>query len=447
MREERVMEGLEKNHKRKIFWAIGGIVALVLFFVVADMVVGINHAGNRTVIQYPSGTLVVKFSPGIYFQWFGSTTEYRDIVTYDFDKEGKDAAGVVHQKEGDQTSLRQNGIPVRYQDGGTGTIFGKARFSLPNDELTMVALHKAFRSHDGVSHKLIKPIAEESANLTAGLMTSEEAYTEKRGTFIEWSREQVQSGRYRTKLEQRYDQEEITGRRLLRNVPVIDYGPDGRPQHLDNDLKIYGISVTGYQITDWGFEPKTLEQIATKREATMGIITAKANADRAQQDAITSEAQGKKNVTVAKYEKEVDKERAVVDARREAEVAVIAAQREVDVAEKQKLEAEQKKLAAVQYKQEQILRGEGDAERKRLVIEADGALEQKLATYTVVMGKFAEEFSKQKWVPEVSMGGGGSSGENRGNEAANLIGLLTAKTLRDLGLDMSVPQGATTKRR
>lgn len=414
-----------------------GVILLAVTLTLGFCTAGINDAGHRTVIQYPTGTLVVKFTPGIYMQWFGSTTVYKDLVTFDFDKEDKEAR--------DSTSIDQAGIAVRYQDGGTGTIYGQARFSLPNDEPTMLELHKAFRSHDGVSHKLVRPIVEESANLTAGLMTSEEAYTEKRGTFIEWSRAQVQSGRYRTKLEQRQDQEEGTGRRVVRNVPVIDYGKDGLPQHLDNDLKTYGINVTGYQITDWNFEQKTLDQISAKREATMGIITAKANADRAKQDAITAEEQGKKNVTVAKYEKEVEKEKAVVDARREAEVAVIAAQRQVDVAEKTKREAEQKKLAAVEYKQEQVLRGEGDASYKRLVIEADGALAQKLTTYEAVMTRFAEAVGKQKWVPDVQMGGG--KGDGSGNEAANLISLFTAKVLKDLGLDMSVPDGGSGQKK
>ncbi len=57
------------------------------------------------------------------------------------------------------------------------------------------------------------------------------------------------------------------------------------------------------------------------------------------------------------------KEQAIVDAQRAKEVAVIAAEQRVEVARQQQLEAEQKKLAALEYKQEQILRGEGDGER------------------------------------------------------------------------------------
>ena len=89
----------------------------------------------------------------------------------------------------------------------------------------------------------------------------------------------------------------------------------------------------------------------------MAIITAKANAERARQDAITAEEQGKAAVMKAKYEKEVEKERAIVDAQKMKQVAVISAAQKVDVAEQTKLEAEQKKLAANEYKQEQVLRG------------------------------------------------------------------------------------------
>jgi hypothetical protein len=126
-----------------------------------------------------------------------------------------------------------------------------------------------------------------------------------------------------------------------------------------------------------------------------------------------------------------------VDAERAKEVAVIAAEKAVEVARQQKLEAEQKKLAAVEYKQEQIFRGEGDGAYKRLVIEADGALAQKLATYERVMGRFASAVEKQKWVPEVQMGGEGGSG---GANAMTLIELMGVKAAKDLALDMSIKE-------
>ena len=400
---------------------------IVLGLIIIPLLIGINDAGHRTIIQYPTGTLVVKFQPGLYAQWFGTATVYNDVITFDFDK----------TKAKGEASLDQPGIPVRYQDGGTGSIFGKARFTLPGDEDTMLKLHKAFRSNQGVSYKLIKTVTEESQNLTAGLMTSEEAYAEKRGTFTEWSRDQLMHGKYRTKLMQIADTDDATGKRVIRNVPVVDYGDNGQPKRLESDLKTYGVTLSGYQITDWGFEDKTLAQISAKREATMAIITAKANAERAKQEAITAEEQGKKNVMEARYEKEVEKQKAVVDAEKAKEVAIIRAAQRVAVAAQQKLEAEQKKLAAAEYKQEQQLRGEGDAAYKRLVMEADGALAQKLATYEAVNARYAGAIEKQKWVPEVQMGGDGANG---GNSAQMLLDLFMTKTARDLSLDMGIKQ-------
>jgi hypothetical protein len=397
---------------------VGALVVLFMAF-------GINDAGDRTVVQYPTGTLYVKFTPGIYPQWFGNAETYNDVVTFDYDKEDTDVG----------SSINQIGISVRYQDGGTGTVYGKARFSLPGDEETMLHLHKAFRSNRGVSQKLIKSVTEEGMNLTAGLMSSEEAYAEKRSIFTQWSSQQISNGKFQTRLERVNTVDEGTGKTVTKNVPVISYGENGLPVHLDSDLTDYGIDVNGFQITDWDFEPKTLQQIATKREATMAIITAIANAERAKQDAITSEEQGKANVMTAKYQKEVVKEQAVVDAQREKEVAVISAEKNVEVARQQKLEAEQKKLAAVEYKQEQILRGEGDGAYKRLVIEADGALAQKLATYEKVMGRFASAIEKQKWVPEVQMGDSGNDG---GSNAMTLIEMMSVKAAKDLSLDLRV---------
>lgn len=406
--------------KPAIYLVIG-----ILLLAMINLNVGINDAGERTVIQYPWGTLVVKFTPGIYFKFFGSTQVYRDVITFDFDK----------QNAHGEASLDYSGINVRYQDGGTGKVFGKARFALPNDETTMIKLHKDFRSNDAVSYKLIKVLVEESMNLTAGLMSSEESYAEKRGIFTQWAEEQIAAGKFFTELKSVTEKQEATNERIVRNVPVIKLDANGLPLHHHSDFKAYGITVSGFQITDWDFEQKTLEQISRKREATMGIITAKADAERARQEALTAEEQGKKNVMVDKYTKEQEKIQAVVDAEKEKEVAVTKAKQNVLVAEQEKLEAEQKRLAAIEYKQEQILRGEGDAEYKRLVMSADGALTAKLEAWQAVHIRYAEAIEKQKWVPEIQMG---QSGQNGGSAATDLIEMLKARTAKELNLDMSV---------
>jgi hypothetical protein len=366
---------------------------------------------------------------------FGSETKYQDVITYDFER----------ATNASDPTVDVEGIGVRYQDGGLGSIHGIVRFDLPDDEESMLRIHREFRSNEGLANKLLRNVTDEAMNLTAGLMTSEDAYAVDRGTFADWSRQQVQAGKFKTTIKEVVEMDELTGRRVNKSVPEIAFGDDGNPIQYAADLKRYGINVSGFQITDWNFEPKTLEQITEKREATMAIITARANAERAQQDAITAEEKGKANVMKAKYEKEEEKIRAVVDAEKAKEVAVIAAVQQVDVAEQQKLQAEQKKLAAAEYKQEQILRGEGDAAYKELVLEADGALAQKIEAWVEVNQAYAREIGKQRWVPDVQMGA--NEGQGGGTAATELVDLLTVKTAKDLQLDLTMPAGKSTSKK
>ncbi len=160
----------------------------------------------------------------------------------------------------------------------------------------------------------------------------------------------------------------------------------------------------------------------------MAVATAAAQAKKAEQDAKTMEAQGKARVTKAKYEEEELKIKAVVQAQRDKEVAETQARKLLEVA---KLE----KQAAEFQKQRDILQGQGEAEKKRLIIQADGALKEKLAAYTSVMAKFADAYSKRK-VPTLVMGGSG-----RGDTDTQSIDFQSAMQLlvaKQLGLDLGI---------
>ena len=93
------------------------------------------------------------------------------------------------------------------------------------------------------------------------------------------------------------------------------------------------------------------------------------------------------------------------------------------------------KDAAAFTKQKDILLGEGEAARKRLVMQADGALKQKLDAYVKVQGLYAAEIGTQRWVPNVVIGATGSS---TGGGAQTLIDMFTAKAAQDLSLDLSM---------
>ncbi len=413
---------LNTQEKKMAVWVGLPVGLMITLIILAFLTAGINDAGKRTVVQWPNGKLFTKFEPGVYFKFFGTSTEYNDVITFDFD--ATVAPGNV--------TLDRPGIPVRFQMGGKGTMFGKARFALPNDEPNMLKLHKETRSNKAVAEKIILPVTESTLDKTAGLFNSEEVYATKRAIVEDYAKMQIMKGKFLTEVKVTTTTDPVTGKSVEKEVPV-PLMKDGKFQHDISDLKRFGITLVGFNLNDPGFEPDTQTQIANKRQIAMNINIAKTKAEEAKQNTITEEESGKARVMTAKYKEEELKIQQVVQAQRIAEVAVLKAKQLVDVAAQSKLQAVQAKLEAAEYKQEQILRGEGDAAYKKKVMQADGALAQKLDAYVKVNARYAQEFGKQKWVPEVQMGP--SEG---GNSAAGLIELLTTKTAMDLGLNKTI---------
>lgn len=426
----------EENKKSVIpLGKISFAVIVLVLITICLATFGINDNGYRTVVQWPNGKTFVRFDAGLYFDWFGKSTEYPDVLTYEFD---------------DKSAEVDAGVSVRYQDGGTGSIYGVARFTLPITEEEMLIVHRSFRTEQGVRDKLITPVIKESLNLTAGLMTSEEAYAEKRNEYLEWSADQIGSGKYLTNLEPRTQVVEpaelgVNGEVIraevtrVQNIPVIRVDANGQPMRGVSPFIEYSVLVSGFQLVDWTFEQRTLAQINEKREANMAIITSQANSARANQERLQAIAEGERNVATAEYAQEVLKAEAVVVAQRESEVAAINAARQVEVNRQNYLAQVQDVLAAGQEAEAIELRSSAEAEAREKLINADGALAQKLATYERVNATYAQEFGKQKWIPELIMGGGDGSGDT--NSASDMINLLSVRTAQQLQLDMSMSTG------
>jgi regulator of protease activity HflC (stomatin/prohibitin superfamily) len=393
----------------------GGFAFLFMLFGFGQLV-ETNQAGFVKILQVPiSGTMKVYAQPGMFFQNFGNVWEYQIAGTYRFSADQTD------------DSTTSPPVSVRFSDAGVAAISGNVRFDLPASEQGILNIHQKFRSYEHVAESLIKPAVSEALILTASLMTAEESYSGRRAEYAQLAWDQVLNGVYLTEWERTDVIDPVTKERTTGRVVRIKRDADGNPLRKPNPLKEYGITVSQFLLDkDIAYEEGVLEQIKTQRDAMMKTVTARADATKAEQDRITAEAQGRANVMKAQYEAEVEKATAVVNAQREKEVAETNAARELEVA---KLAKE----AAEQTKQQQILLGQGESERRRLVLAADGALERKLATYEKVQANWADAFAKRQ-VP-TTVFGGGTGGAGSDSDVQALLQLLTVKTAQDLTLD------------
>ena len=295
-----------------------------------------------------------------------------------------------------------------------------------------------FRSINSVLEQLVYPHLGRVLRLTGNLMSAKESFDEKRADFDSMAFDQLLNGVYKTVTSSKQITDPLTDKKTTKNFKEILLDENGNFLREGNPMEGTGISFDAFRITAVKYPQVVESQIEAQRKAIMEVETARANAKKAEQDAKTIEMKGKADVMQSKYEKEQEKVKAIVEAQQQKEVAELHAAKELAVAKLMK-------MAAKEEKERQILLGQGESERKKLVMNADGALAQKLEAWKEVNSYYAQAMKdyKGQWVPNVVMSGG-QNGQNL-NAAQSLLDLFMVKTARDLSLDMSVPSGKTTK--
>lgn len=411
-----------------------GVIAIAVLMASGKLVESIE-ADEYVVIQSPvEGRLDWYTKPGLVWQGFGDPTEYKIRSIYNFG---------------------ERGYEVRFKDGGHGNIIGSIQYELPSDTEKLNAIHRRYKGQERVSKELVQTATNAALYLVGTLMTSRESYDEKRNDLIHYVTDQVQNGIYRTRQKREWIKDPVTNETKEVIAAEIIMDKDGSPERQEiSPLKVYGVKVSNFAINRLPYDPVVEKQIQQQQQITMDVQTSIAELKKAEQRALTVEQQGRANATETKWQQEAIKAREVTKAEQEKAVAttnadrdrIVAltnADRDRKVAETQAAQrlavADFDRQAAEQTKLQQILLGEGESQRKRLVLEADNALEQKLAAYVTVTPKIFEALRGTAFVPSVMMSGNG--GTTAHTTALPLIDLLTAKTAKDLALDLGIAPG------
>lgn len=164
----------------------------------------------------------------------------------------------------------------------------------------------------------------------------------------------------------------------------------------------------------------------------MAVQQAMVNAKKAEQDAITVAKQGEAEAAKAKWAQEVLKATAVTAAEQEKEVATVSATQKKEVAA---LDLDTAKLSA----QRTMALAKAEADAKKLQLEANNALEQRLGAWVEINKAWASAAAAQRPTPDVVFGSN-SGGAHVGTNAFQLMDLWTVKAARDLGVNPSPKQ-------
>ncbi|MCG8452391.1 MAG: hypothetical protein MI717_04320 [Spirochaetales bacterium] len=337
------MDGKKVNPK-KIFIIIIVAIAILALVLTSTSIFENVSAGEIHLKQAAlSGQISVRTDPGVYFQWFGQITKY-EVAT-----ETYLSNDVLDGGKGADT----NATLVRFGDGGTASVGSVTQWRLPMDSDSMEKIHRDFRSFQALRNQVRQWIIEVEKQ-TASTFKAEDTYSTRRGDFSHLISEQITNGLYATET-------------VTVEEPTGDYGDDGEPlfvKTLKTEIRRdeagdpvivkkgifqeYNLTLVNHTMKDIDFDETIDALIAQKKEAEQQRAVARANAERARQDAITAEEQGKARIAQARADEEVAKITDVTKAEKEKEVAVLSAQKELQVAElaRQTAEEEAKALLA-----------------------------------------------------------------------------------------------------
>lgn len=401
-------------------WVIAALLGIVLVILLMSLgkVFEDLDAKEIMVIQSPfSGELAVYTEPGMKWQGWGTVTKYPRRDQYSF------SSSKSQGEKGDQS------IPTGFNDGGKGNVSGVVSWEMPLKPDAVVRLHKEYGSFRAIDQQLIRPMLEKVIFSAGATMSSIESSSERKPEIPQMVDDQLQNGPYLTTVSLQTQKDSLTSQdKTVRVVTIAADKVTGKPLRASaSTIKEYGITLMPVTINDITYSPEVTKQITDRQQSMQAVQLSIASAAKATQDAITTEQQGKATAAKAKWEQESVNAKEIALAEKGLTVAQFAAK------------------TAAQFKQEQILIGEGEAARKRLVMEADGALDNKLKAYVEVNKAYADAIQNAApgaWTPAVVMGSSGSAGGG----AQALIEMMSAKYAKELGIDMGVVRGNTAKK-
>lgn len=404
---------------------IVGVVSTIAVIICLPMMFETLDASEIMVVQSPiAGNLTVYIDPGLQWQGFGTVTKYprrNELKFLD--------AECVKAGAGEKMTATTGGLPIRFYDGGNATLCGTISWLMPLDPKSVIDIHKEFRSADAFEVQAIRRSMQSAATFSGPTMTSFESAAGKRNELLQIMNDQTLNGVYQT-VSKTVRAKDIAGVEKDMTVTEIVRDEKSQPRRAQASyVEKYKVQMLPMTISHFAYEKRVEEQIQQQQAATNAAVVAIANAKKADQDALTAEAQGKATAAKAEWEQKTI-----------AAKTIAQADAQVTIANASVKEAEA-------FKKAEILRGEGEATRKRLVMEADGQLDKKLEAIVAINKEYADAIAKAQpgaWAPAVQMGQG--QGGGAGSRAMDLVDLMTAKTAKELGVDMSVKAGAAVKK-
>lgn len=436
---------------------IVGIVILLItvFSVIGSKSIFYAEPGYIYHVRTLTGNEEVINNVGYHFNFLGRYNAWKRAMTVQ-SISTVSVGNINSEKESQFTSAALPPLGIMFLDQVDAHAEATVRFSIPSNRKDFLNLAHEYRTPENLLRTALIPAFKETLQSNASLMSAEEYYSGGRSEFNAEFEKQMSNGVYlvkRMETEVFYKQSAKASANAALGTDQKEYGDKSKmifivKKLLDSNdqprIKVqrfqnFAISVVDARVTDIRPNKKFVERMQLKQKASADRAIAREQRIQEEEQKLLVIARGERKVAERQVqakviqierttEAETEKQLAITDATKTKERATIARITSEIFLEKAKIDAETQRTLA-----------KAEAYKKRVIIEADNALAQKLAAETEIHRLWAVAFARRN-VPTNVFGGGQNSGVPIGSdsEAKAFMQLLTLDAAKRLSYDRTI---------
>jgi hypothetical protein len=414
--------------------------------------VSYNDAGYCQHIRTIFGTESSECGTGWYFSGWGTSTAWPYFIT------------VAHTTDiGADGSSVNEPYNVRMSDNWTGDVTETTRFGIPQDSEQFLKMARDFRSPERLISTTLKPSVTTAIDTVANMFTMEQYYSgQMRDQFKTEFKDTLIKGQPKVQMVQKevtnpdpaqvaasdsaavQDTSNVGDMTVVITVAEKVLDANGKEIRTVPEYLQYGIQVSSAILEKIDADPAFEEQQKKRKDAVSRRVIAKEQRLEQEEQRLLEIATGDTEIAKRQASAKTEQIQLTTEAETQKKLAITAAERvreEARVAkETAQIDLERAKIDA----QSVTVAADAEAYAKQAILEADGALQQKLAAWVEAQRVWADAASKIN-VPSTVIAGGGSNGT-----AGNALGtvdqfmqLMMLNSAKQLSVDPTI--GTPTK--
>ncbi len=444
------------------FKLIAGVAALVGIGYILSRSIFYAEPGYIYHVRTVTGSEQVVSDVGYHIYIFGRYNAWKRAMTVQASVESRNNE-LTAEKDSSLASASLPPLNIMFLDQVDADAQATVRFSIPSDTEVFLRLAHEYRTPENLLRTALIPAFKETLQANASLMSAEEYYSGGRTEFNSEFETQMTRGIYlvrREEVKARTERQATSTANASLGENQAQYGDEtkmifvvnkildenGQPKLKTQRFIELGITVMDARVTDMKPNQKFVERMQLKQKASADRAIAREQRIQEEEQRLLAIAKGEREVAQrqagAKVEQiqktteaETEKQLAITEANKLKEQATIANETAKINLQKAKVEAETKRTLA-----------DAEAYQKRVILQADNALAQKLEAEIRIHGLWADAYAKRA-VPTNVFGSGGAAGTPVGSdgEAKAFMQLLTLDAAKRLSYDREIHQDTSKK--